>query len=35
MVWAFKTELQLVLHEDEYIKSHKEMEMRKQPWTEL
>lgn len=32
MVWAFKTELQLILHEDEYIKSQKEMKMRKQPW---
>lgn len=34
MVWALKSELQLVLHEDEYIKSQKEMEMRKQLWTD-
>lgn len=34
MVWAFKSELQLVLHEDEYIKSQKEMEMRRQLWTD-
>lgn len=26
MVWDFKTELQLVLHEDAYIKSQKEMD---------
>lgn len=34
IAWAFETELQLVLHEDEYIKSQKEREGRKQPWTE-
>lgn len=34
MVWAFKTELWLILHKDEYIKSQKEMETRKQLWTD-
>lgn len=34
MVWAFKTELQLVLHRHECIKSQKEKETRKQLWTD-